>query len=45
VPTGLVTVPFFLALRASDKLLLGLIRTGSSTDGTELRLRRAEPRA
>ena len=35
VPTGLVTVPFFLALRASDKLLLGLIPDTVISDGTD----------
>src|SRR5258706_332416 len=35
VPTGLVTVPFFLALRASDKLLLGLIPDAFIDDGTD----------
>jgi len=35
VPTGLVTAPFFVALRASDKLFLGLIPDAFIEDGTD----------
>ncbi len=34
VPTGLVTVPFFIAVRGSDKLLLGLIPDSFIEQGT-----------
>ena len=33
VPTGLVAIPFFTAMRASDKLLLGLIPDDTFNDG------------
>jgi hypothetical protein len=35
VPTGLVVAPFFVALRASDKLLLGLIPDSVIDNGTD----------